>query len=63
MIPDELGRSTSNKDALPICYAISEYLIALKAFTFYVTHYLDLATTLSQLYSNVKTQHFSVSVN
>ncbi|XP_070563567.1 mutS protein homolog 4-like [Ptychodera flava] len=53
IIIDELARGTSHEEGLSICYAVCERLISLKAFTFFVTHFLQL-TKLADLYPNVE---------
>jgi DNA mismatch repair protein MSH4 len=60
LIIDELGRGTSNNDGSSIAWSISEKLLSYKAYTFFVTHYIQL-TELSLLYPNVKNFHLLVS--
>eukprot|EP01126_Amoeba_proteus_P034112 TRINITY_DN3383_c0_g1_i1.p1 TRINITY_DN3383_c0_g1~~TRINITY_DN3383_c0_g1_i1.p1 ORF type:complete len:337 (+),score=73.06 TRINITY_DN3383_c0_g1_i1:145-1011(+) len=60
---DELGRSTSNVAAIPICYSIGEYLMNLGAYTVFATHYTDLAQDLSEMYASVRTHRFLVEKN
>ena len=52
IIIDELGRGTSAEEGLGLCYAISEQLLATRAFTFLATHFLEL-NGLSTHYNNV----------
>ncbi|XP_019619725.1 PREDICTED: mutS protein homolog 4-like [Branchiostoma belcheri] len=59
IIIDELGRGTSNEEGVGLCHAICEYLLSLKAFTFFATHFLEL-TSLDSLYPNVENYHFEV---
>ncbi|KAJ8319977.1 hypothetical protein KUTeg_001564 [Tegillarca granosa] len=53
IIMDELGRGTSAEEGVGICHSICEYLLRLKAFTFFVTHFLEL-TNIDSLYPNVE---------
>ncbi|CAD6194987.1 unnamed protein product [Caenorhabditis auriculariae] len=53
VILDELARSTSTEEGIAISYAISEKIIALKCFTFFATHFLDLAV-LEHRYTEVE---------
>jgi DNA mismatch repair protein MSH4 len=50
---DEIGRSTSSDDGVPICLAICESLIERKITTFFATHFLDMASKLQDLYPEV----------
>lgn len=59
VIIDELGRATSPEEGVGICHSICEYLIQLKAFTVFVTHFLEL-TNLDALYPNVENYCFDV---
>ncbi|XP_062517164.1 mutS protein homolog 4-like [Corticium candelabrum] len=59
IIVDELGRGTSADEGLGLCHSICEYLLNLKAFTFFATHFLEL-TNLDALYPNVENYHFEV---
>ncbi|XP_030643259.1 mutS protein homolog 4 [Chanos chanos] len=59
IIIDELGRGTSTEEGIGICHAICEYLLKLKAFTLFATHFLELCQ-LETLYSNVENQHMQV---
>ncbi|KJE91446.1 hypothetical protein CAOG_009564 [Capsaspora owczarzaki ATCC 30864] len=59
IIIDELGRGTSAQEAVGICHAICEYLLSLKAFTFFATHFEEL-TLLDSLYPNVANFHLEV---
>ncbi|XP_063952097.1 mutS protein homolog 4-like [Lytechinus pictus] len=59
VIIDELGRGTSSDEGVGICHAICEYLLSLKAFTFFATHFMELAN-LDALYPNVENYHFQV---
>lgn len=46
-------QGTSNEEGVGICHAVCEYLISLKAFTFFVTHFMEI-TNLDALYPNVE---------
>lgn len=59
IIMDELGRGTSAEEGVGICHSICEYLLRLKAFTFFVTHFLEL-TNIDSLYPNVENYFFEV---
>ncbi|KAM4722963.1 mutS protein homolog 4 [Rhinophrynus dorsalis] len=59
IIIDELGRGTSTEEGIGICFAVCEYLLGLKAFTLFATHFLELCH-LSTLYPNVENYHFEV---
>lgn len=52
IIIDELGRGTSCEEAVGLCFAIAEELIKSKAFTLFVTHFLEL-TNLENYFINV----------
>ncbi|XP_006888675.1 PREDICTED: mutS protein homolog 4 [Elephantulus edwardii] len=56
---DELGRGTNTEEGIGICYAICEYLLSLKAFTLFATHFLELCH-IDALYPNVENMHFEV---
>uniref|UniRef100_A0A8C0KX09 MutS homolog 4 n=1 Tax=Canis lupus dingo TaxID=286419 RepID=A0A8C0KX09_CANLU len=56
---DELGRGTSTEEGIGICYAVCEYLLSLKAFTLFATHFLELCH-IEALYPNVENMHFEV---
>ncbi|XP_045147672.1 mutS protein homolog 4 [Echinops telfairi] len=56
---DELGRGTSTEEGIGICYAVCEYLLTLKAFTLFATHFLELCH-MDILYPNVENMHFEV---
>uniref|UniRef100_A0A2K5YHJ3 MutS homolog 4 n=1 Tax=Mandrillus leucophaeus TaxID=9568 RepID=A0A2K5YHJ3_MANLE len=56
---DELGRGTNTEEGIGICYAVCEYLLSLKAFTLFATHFLELCH-LDALYLNVENMHFEV---
>lgn len=62
IIMDELGRGTSSEEGVGICHAVCEYLLHLKAFTFFATHFLEL-TGLSTLYPSVENYHFEVGLS
>lgn len=57
IIIDELGRGTSPDEGAGLCHAICEYLLQLKAFIFFTTHFLELGD-LDKLYPNVLNYHF-----
>ncbi|XP_072787502.1 mutS protein homolog 4 isoform X6 [Taeniopygia guttata] len=59
IIIDELGRGTSAEEGIGICYAACEYLLNLKAFTLFATHFLELCH-IDALYPNVENYHFQV---
>ncbi|XP_071605916.1 mutS protein homolog 4 isoform X3 [Heliangelus exortis] len=59
IIIDELGRGTSAEEGIGICYAVCEYLLNLKAFTLFATHFLELCH-IDALYPNVENCHFEV---
>lgn len=50
---DEIGKSTSSEDGLPICFAVCEDLIARNVTTFFATHFLELASKLEEMYAPV----------
>ncbi|XP_071668901.1 mutS protein homolog 4 isoform X4 [Patagioenas fasciata] len=59
IIIDELGRGTSAEEGIGICYAACEYLLNLKAFTLFATHFLELCH-IDAFYPNVENYHFEV---
>lgn len=59
IIIDELGRGTSAEEGIGICHAVCEFLLGLKAFTLFATHFLELCQ-LESLYPNVENQHMEV---
>ncbi|XP_061751269.1 mutS protein homolog 4 isoform X2 [Nerophis ophidion] len=59
IIIDELGRGTSAEEGIGICHSVCEFLLNLKAFTLFATHYLELCQ-LECLYPNVENQHMQV---
>ncbi|XP_073783842.1 mutS protein homolog 4 isoform X2 [Danio rerio] len=59
IIIDELGRGTSPEEGIGICHSVCEFLINLKAFTLFATHFLELCQ-LQTLYPNVENQHMQV---
>ncbi|XP_022081598.1 mutS protein homolog 4-like isoform X1 [Acanthaster planci] len=59
VIIDELGRGTNSEEGIGICHSICEYLLSLKAFTFFATHFMEVAN-LDVLYPNVENYHFEV---
>ncbi|XP_072545639.1 mutS protein homolog 4 [Salminus brasiliensis] len=59
IIIDELGRGTSAEEGIGICHAVCEFLINLKAFSLFATHFLELCQ-LETLYPNVENQHMQV---
>ena len=59
---DELGRATSNEDGVAIAWSVSEFLLAKRSMTFFVTHYPQLAK-LSEVYSGVQNQHMGASID
>jgi DNA mismatch repair protein MSH4 len=50
---DEVGKSTSSEDGVPLCMAISENLMARKVTTFFATHFLDMASKLHDMYPEI----------
>ncbi|XP_033614120.1 mutS protein homolog 4 isoform X3 [Fukomys damarensis] len=56
---DELGRGTNTEEGIGICYAVCEYLLSLKAFTLFATHFLELCH-IDVLYPNIENMHFEV---
>ncbi|XP_015421672.1 PREDICTED: mutS protein homolog 4 [Myotis davidii] len=56
---DELGRGTNTEEGIGICYAVCEYLLSLKAFTLFATHFLELCH-IDAMYPNVENMHFEV---
>ncbi|XP_062325919.1 mutS protein homolog 4 isoform X1 [Osmerus eperlanus] len=59
IIIDELGRGTSAEEGVGLCHAVCEFLLRLKAFTLFATHFLELCQ-LETLYPNVENQHMEV---
>ncbi|CAL8286658.1 unnamed protein product [Lota lota] len=59
IIIDELGRGTSAEEGIGICHSVCEFLLSLKAFTLFATHFLELCQ-LETLYPNVENQHMEV---
>ncbi|KAM6960506.1 mutS protein homolog 4 [Aplochiton taeniatus] len=59
IIIDELGRGTSAEEGVGICHSICEFLLSLRAFTLFATHFLELCQ-LETLYPNVENQHMEV---
>ncbi|XP_077412106.1 mutS protein homolog 4 isoform X2 [Vanacampus margaritifer] len=59
IIIDELGRGTSAEEGIGICHSVCEFLLSLKAFTLFATHYLELCQ-LESLYPSVVNQHMQV---
>ncbi|XP_077394456.1 mutS protein homolog 4 [Festucalex cinctus] len=59
IIIDELGRGTSAEEGIGICHSVCEFLLSLKAFTLFATHYLELCQ-LESLYPSVDNQHMQV---
>ncbi|XP_072181746.1 mutS protein homolog 4-like [Diadema setosum] len=59
VIIDELGRGTSSDEGVGICHSVCEYLLSLRAFTFFATHFGEI-TNLDALYPNVENYHFQV---
>ncbi|KAH0618493.1 hypothetical protein JD844_017755 [Phrynosoma platyrhinos] len=59
IIIDELGRGTSPEEGIGICYAVCEYLLNLKAFTLFATHFLELCQ-IDTLYPNVENNYFEI---
>jgi DNA mismatch repair protein MSH4 len=53
IVIDEFGRSTSNQEAMALCWAVAEKIISSKAFTFFATHY-QILCNLESLHSQVK---------
>lgn len=61
-IVDELGRGTSTRDGLAIAIAIAEALVDSRALVWFVTHFKDLATILSER-NGVVCLHLAVEVS
>ncbi|XP_061649838.1 mutS protein homolog 4 isoform X3 [Phyllopteryx taeniolatus] len=59
IIIDELGRGTSAEEGIGICHSVCEFLLSLKAFTLFATHYLELCQ-LESLYPSVDNRHMQV---
>uniref|UniRef100_A0A6Q2ZI71 DNA mismatch repair proteins mutS family domain-containing protein n=1 Tax=Esox lucius TaxID=8010 RepID=A0A6Q2ZI71_ESOLU len=59
IIIDELGRGTSAEEGVGICHSVCEFLLSLRAFTLFATHFLELCE-LETLYPNVENQHMEV---
>ncbi|KAF4584531.1 MutS protein msh4 [Pleurotus pulmonarius] len=59
VLVDELGRGTSPQEGVGIAHAIAEGLIKQKCFTFFTTHFSELAQTLSKA-SGIINLHLSV---
>ncbi|CAG5866394.1 unnamed protein product, partial [Menidia menidia] len=59
IIIDELGRGTSAEEGIGLCHSVCEFLLSLKAFTLFATHFLELCQ-LESLYPNVENQHMEV---
>ncbi|XP_076014607.1 mutS protein homolog 4 [Genypterus blacodes] len=59
IIIDELGRGTSAEEGIGICHSVCEFLLSLKVFTLFATHFLELCQ-LQSLYGNVENQHMEV---
>lgn len=59
IIIDELGRGTSAEEGIGICHSVCEFLLSLKVFTLFATHFLELCQ-LESLYPNVENQHMEV---
>ncbi|CAB1335221.1 unnamed protein product [Coregonus sp. 'balchen'] len=59
IIIDELGRGTSAEEGVGICHSVCEFLLSLRAFTLFATHFLELCQ-LETLYPNVENQHMEV---
>ncbi|XP_047183332.1 mutS protein homolog 4 isoform X3 [Scophthalmus maximus] len=59
IIIDELGRGTSAEEGIGICHSVCEFLLGLKAFTLFATHFLELCQ-LQSLYPSVENQHMEV---
>ncbi|OAL53212.1 hypothetical protein IQ07DRAFT_561832 [Pyrenochaeta sp. DS3sAY3a] len=59
VIVDELGRGTSTRDGFAIALAISEALVSSRALVWFVTHFKDIATIMSQR-SGVQALHLAV---
>nr|XP_026693129.1 mutS protein homolog 4-like [Ciona intestinalis] len=56
---DELGRGTSTEEGIGLCWAISEFLLVQKSFTFFATHFLELCR-LETIYPNVENYHMQI---
>ncbi|KAL4960291.1 MutS family protein MSH4 [Aspergillus stella-maris] len=62
VIIDELGRGTSTTDGLAIALAIAEALVQSNALTWFVTHFSDLATIMSER-SGVVSLHLASDIS
>ena len=62
ILVDELGRATSNEDGASLAWAVSEFLLAKKCLTFFVTHYPQLCK-LSDVYRNVQNHHLDACIS
>ncbi|GAA6042058.1 hypothetical protein JCM8097_004086 [Rhodosporidiobolus ruineniae] len=62
VIVDELGRGTSPEEGVGIAHAIAEEIIKSKAFSFFATHFKELATTLDR-YPNVVSLHLQTEID
>ncbi|RUS80534.1 hypothetical protein EGW08_011718, partial [Elysia chlorotica] len=59
VIIDELGRGTSAEEGVGLCWAVCEFLLKTQAFSFFVTHFKQLAE-LNRNYPNVANYFFEV---
>ncbi|XP_043855264.1 mutS protein homolog 4 [Dromiciops gliroides] len=59
ILMDELGRGTNTEEGIGICYAVCEYLLSLKAFTLFATHFLELCR-IDVFFPNAENVHFEV---
>nr|CAB3264029.1 mutS protein homolog 4-like [Phallusia mammillata] len=59
VIIDELGRGTSSEEGVGLCWAISEFLLSEKAFTFFATHFIELCR-MESIYPNIENYHFEI---
>ena len=46
-------QGTSSEEGIGICYSICEFLLSVRAFVFFATHFMDI-TNLETLYPNAE---------
>ncbi len=59
---DEFGRSTSTREALGLSYAVAEFFLYTPALVLFATHFEELATGLSALFSNARVSYLDFSM-